>query len=258
MELSIKRIAKRAVRSLGYDVVRWAPNRRQFPVDAAAEDRAILETIAPFTMTSVPRQLALIQASRHVVRNRVAGCFVECGVWRGGSAMAAALAFAQEGDRDRELFLFDTFEGMTSPTAVDRTFDGASARALLEQSDRTEQIWSYADLADVRSNLASTDYPETRIHYVKGRVEETLPHTPALPPIALLRLDTDWYESTRHELEHLFPLLATGGILIVDDYGYWQGARRAVDEYFSRQPRSYFLHRIDYSGRLLVKHANAD
>lgn len=205
-------------------------------------------------MTSVDRQLALIQSVRHVVRNRIPGCFVECGVWRGGSAMAIALTLAQEGDRDRDLFLFDTFEGMTEPTALDRAFDGVSAGTLLKHSDRSGGVWCYADLVDVRANLASTAYPEHRVHFVKGPVEQTIPIGAALSSIALLRLDTDWYESTKHEMLHLFPLLERGGILIVDDYGHWQGARRAIDEYLSLQPQSYFLHRIDYTGRLIVKH----
>jgi O-methyltransferase len=259
MEFMIRRFVKRAVRSFGYEIVRRPTTESaRLPADVSAEDRVILEAIAPFTMTSVERQLALIQSVRYVVRNHIPGCFVECGVWRGGSAMAAALTLAQEGDRDRELFLFDTFEGMTEPTSVDRSFDGASARTMLRHSDRSEDIWCYADIADVRSNLMSTGYPEHKIKFVKGPVEQTIPISPSMPLIALLRLDTDWYESTKHELLHLFPLLQPGGILIVDDYGHWQGARRAVDEYLSSQRESYFLHRIDYTGRLIVKHASPD
>jgi hypothetical protein len=245
---------KRVARSFGYEVVRASPSPVQtFPADASPDDRTILEAIAPFTMTSVERQLAVIHSARYVVRNRIHGCFVECGVWRGGSSMAAALTLIQEGDRSRDLFLFDTFEGMTAPTAADRSVDGASAAALLERSDRSEDIWCYADVSDVRANVLSTGYPESRLHFVKGPVERTVPAP--LPSIALLRLDTDWYESTKHELLHLFPLLQPGGILIVDDYGHWQGARQAVDEYLAQLPSSCFLHRIDYTGRLLVKPA---
>jgi len=104
----------------------------------------------------------------------------------------------------------------------------------------------------VQANLGRTGYPAERIHYVKGKVEETIPAT--LPSrIALLRLDTDWYESTRHELQHLYPLLSTHGVLIIDDYGHWQGARQAVDEYFAASAEPVFLHRVDYTARLVVK-----
>ncbi|HYM86681.1 MAG TPA: TylF/MycF/NovP-related O-methyltransferase, partial [Pseudoxanthomonas sp.] len=71
--------------------------------------------------------------------------------------------------------------------------------------------------------------------------------------IALLRLDTDWYESTRHEMIHLFPRLCVGGVLILDDYGHWLGARRAVDEYLGEHNVPLFLQRIDYTGRYAVK-----
>jgi hypothetical protein len=100
--------------------------------------------------------------------------------------------------------------------------------------------------------MGSTAYPGSHIHYVKGRVEDTIPkHAPQA--IALLRLDTDWYESTRHELEHLFPRLVRGGVLILDDYGHWKGAKEAVDEYFAKLGRSPLLQRLDYSGRLAIK-----
>ncbi len=100
--------------------------------------------------------------------------------------------------------------------------------------------------------MASTGYPEERLHFVKGKVEETIPGD--LPgKIALLRLDTDWYESTRHELEHLWPLLVPGGVLIIDDYGHWAGARRAVDEFFADRVDAPLLNRVDYTARVGVK-----
>jgi O-methyltransferase len=104
----------------------------------------------------------------------------------------------------------------------------------------------------VRATLLETGYPAERLHLHRGPVEETLPRQ-SPGPLALLRLDTDWYKSTLHELEHLYPLLAGGGILIIDDYGHWQGARRAVDEYFADSP-PLLLNRIDYTGRIAVKH----
>ena len=154
----------------------------------------------------------------------------------------------------REVYLFDTFEGMPPPKDVDRTADGTFARTLLESDpDKTGWVWAVAGIDDVRRNMGSTGYPQDRLKYVKGPVETTIPALAPAGPIALLRLDTDWYESTKHELAHLFPLLCEGGILIVDDYGLWQGARKAVDEFFTTLGRPYYLNRIDYTGRLLVK-----
>ena len=204
-------------------------------------------------MTSVERQLALIQAVRYLVRRGIPGSFVECGVWRGGSSMATALTLAQEGDTSRDLYLFDTFEGMTPPTDRDKSSEGVLAKTYLDRQRKGSGYWCYADLDDVRTNMTSTNYPTDRLHFVKGPVEETIPSQSPAGPIALLRLDTDWYESTKHEMTHLFPRLLEGGILIIDDYGHWQGARKAIDEYLAGEDRPYFLNRIDYTGRLLFK-----
>jgi hypothetical protein len=117
-------------------------------------------------------------------------------------------------------------------------------------TQQTEK-WCYASIEDVRQNILSTGYPEEKIYLVKGKVEHTIPKI--LPEkLSLLRLDTDWYESTKHELIHLCPQLSPEGILIIDDYGHWQGARKAVDEYFAEQNRKIYLHRIDYTGRIAV------
>jgi predicted O-methyltransferase YrrM len=109
-------------------------------------------------------------------------------------------------------------------------------------------------LADVQANLRSTGYPVERMRFVVGDVADTVPRE-APERIAILRLDTDWYASTRHELEHLYPRLAVGGVLIVDDYGHWEGARLAVDEFLERTSAPILLNRIDYTGRIGVKPA---
>jgi hypothetical protein len=112
-------------------------------------------------------------------------------------------------------------------------------------------LWCNASIEDVQANMARSSYPSQRIHLVKGPVESTIPGV-APDDIALLRLDTDWYESTRHELEHLFPRLVPGGVLIIDDYGHWQGARQAVDEYLAKSDVPILLNRVDYTGRIAV------
>jgi hypothetical protein len=168
--------------------------------------------------------------------------------------MVAALALKLMGDTKRNLYLFDTFEGMTPPSAHDVDIDGTSASTCLERDpQRTSVFWAVAGIDEVRKNVASTSYPSEQVHYVQGPVEVTIPANAPAEPIALLRLDTDFYESTSHELVHLFPRVAPGGILIVDDYGHWQGARKAVDEYFATRQRPVFLHRIDYTARLVLK-----
>jgi hypothetical protein len=163
--------------------------------------------------------------------------------------MAVARVLLRLGDTGRRLWLFDTFEGMTAPTEADVSFDNQPADQLLRHDD---ELHCRAGLDAVREAVLGTGYPPANVHFVPGRVEDTIPaQVPAA--ISLLRLDTDWYESTRHELEHLFPRLTRGGVLILDDYGHWQGARKAADEYFCEHRIPILLNRMDYTGRIGVK-----
>lgn len=207
----------------------------------------------PLTMTSIERLYALFNAVRYVAASNIDGAFAECGVWKGGSVMMIAYTLLSLGIKDRDIYLFDTFDGMTAPTDVDVSIGGQTATSLLEKGEKeSDLVWAYSPLDEVRNNLEKTGYPMDRFILVKGDVMATIPEN-APADLALLRLDTDWHDSTRHELIHLFPRLARRGILIIDDYGHYQGARKAVDDYLAELPTSYLLHRIDYTGRVLVK-----
>lgn len=211
-------------------------------------------TCASYTMTSVERMYALWQAVRHVVAADVPGDIVECGVWRGGSSMLAAMTLLQAGDTERRVHLFDTFAGMSEPTARDVDVSGAVMTDEWERhrDDSRSPILARAGIDDVRANLRRTGFPASRLEFVEGPVEETVPAC-APERIAVLRLDTDWYESTRHELEHLWDRLTPGGVLIVDDYGHWAGAREAVDEFMAGLDNAPACWRVDYTGRVAVK-----
>jgi O-methyltransferase len=224
-------------------------------------DAAMMERVRPYTLTSEERLLALIDSVRYLARRGVPGAFAECGVWRGGSVLAMILSLQQLGVRERDLHLYDTFEGMTEPTERDTSRLAEPAlETWREARAGGQRPWreffdpeTFNEHA-VRATLLETGYPADRIHLHRGPVEQTLPAT-APDALALLRLDTDWYESTLHELEHLYPRLATGGVLIIDDYGHWDGARQAVDEYFaSGAAEPVLLSRVDYSCRIAVKH----
>ena len=228
------------------------------PVDEG--DAAIIARAAPYTMTGEARLQALVDAVRYCVARAVPGDFAECGVWRGGSVLAMILTLQDLGVEDRDIHLFDTFDGMTEPTEHDVSPIDPPARQTWDDA-RAGERRPWGELFDpelfneevVRETLLATGYPERRLHLVRGPVEETLPRD-GPERLALLRLDTDWYESTRHELVHLYPRLSDGGVLIVDDYGHWAGAKRAVDEYFDEQAEPLLLHRIDYTGRIAIKH----
>src|SRR5215207_1701455 len=242
---------RRVLARRGWELRRRSPEERYADL-LEPEFIALYERCAPATMTSIERMYALYQAVRHVHAAAIPGDLVECGVWRGGSSMLAALTLDSLGDRKRCVWLYDTFEGMPPPGDVDRSLIGQHATDLLKRTDAAgEHTRAVAGLDEVRANLAMTGYPSDHLHFVEGRVEDTIP-TVAPEEISILRIDTDWYESTRHELRHLWPRLSPGGVLIIDDYGHWQGARRAVDEFLATV-EPVLLQRIDYTGRLALK-----
>ena len=217
------------------------------PPDSVAEwERHIVDEARPHTMTSAERIVATIDAVAYVLQRNIPGALVECGVWKGGSVLAMIRVLQCEGVDDRDVYLFDTFEGMTRPTERDTSRYGPPTGG---DPFFTPDLFN---LDAVRSLILGTGYPETRVHFVKGRVEDTLPDA-APAEVALLRLDTDWYDSTWHELLHLYPRLSDGGVLIIDDYGHWDGCRAAVDEYFGQVATPIFLSRIDYTGRVGIK-----
>lgn len=223
--------------------------------DTEAEFRELVEQVRAFSMTSFERMYALYKAVDFIEQAKIPGAIVECGVWRGGSMMLVAHRLMALGRTDRDLYLFDTYEGLPRPDEAkdvdvwgNRAIDGWLPRQTGDESSH----WAEASLEDVRANILSTGYPEERLHFVKGMVERTIPEA-APKDIALLRLDTDWYASTKHEMEHLFPRLVRNGVLIIDDYGHFEGARQAVDEYIAANNLPLLLNRIDYSGRLAIK-----
>lgn len=221
--------------------------------DLPSEFKQIYARCAPFTMTSPERMYGLYEAVRHVIRDGVAGDVVECGVWRGGSSMLAAETLLMLG-QSRDIWLYDTFEGMPEPSERDVDHQGLQVAERWDEikRDRSSNVLALASREEAETNLARTALPSERLHFVAGRVEATIPaETPER--IAILRLDTDWFDSTYHELVHLYPRLAVGGVLIVDDYGHWQGARAAVDRYFDEIGGGPLLTRLDYTGRLAVK-----
>ena len=246
----LKYLNKAAAR-FGYRLERDAP---QLPPDIAA-DKAFMElyhTVRPFTMTSAERLYALYQSVIYICEHEIPGDLVECGVWKGGSCMMMALVLQQRHDKERKIWLYDTFEGMSEPTGDDRQLTGESADLLLQREDKAnpDSIWCYSTIDAVTANVLSTGLAADRFVFTKGKVEDTIPDV--MPSaISLLRLDTDWYESTRHELLHLYPLLSSQGVLIIDDFGHWEGAKKAVLEYFKESKP--LIQRVDYTGRMLIK-----
>jgi O-methyltransferase len=218
-----------------------------------------LETLrqVPDVVASTEAMLALLRAVEHVVHHRIPGALVECGVYTGGNIELMIRALQHFGISDRHIYAYDTFAGMPRPEAIDDRGQGDTLKTTWE-AHRTGadgdagSKWMRASLESVRRRIARLGYPADLLHFVPGLVEQTIP---AVIPdqIAILRLDTDFYSSTKHELEHLYPRLSGGGALIIDDYGAMPGCRIATDEYAAEHATAWFLHRVDAHVRLTIK-----
>lgn len=227
----MKALIARLINNFGYEITKDR-SKEIFPEDFLLD----YASVRPYTMVDTSGAYAAWEAVNYVAQRNIRGAFVECGVWRGGISMLMAIRAIKLREK-RTKFLYDTFEGMSEPTEHDSDKHGSNAATLLKQSERIDEnnsVWAYASKQAVVNNFLTVGLAVEDVHLVKGKVEDTIPQS-APNEIAILRLDTDWYESTRHELEHLYPRLQQGGVLLIDDYGYWAGCRKAVDEYFSEQ-----------------------
>jgi len=226
---------------------------KKFP-DFEKEAIEIINKSKPYTMTSEERLYGLFKAMEYIAINKIEGDIVECGVWKGGSSMCAILSAQNFNDINRVFYLYDTFEGMSAPTEKDIDILNMDAQYQLDHSKKEVDVsvWCYSAIEEVQQNIALTNIVSEKVKFIKGKVEDTIPGT--IPEkIALLRLDTDWYESTYHELVHLFPRLVKNGVIIIDDYGYWKGAREAVDQYIKEKNITILLSRMDDTGRMAIK-----
>jgi hypothetical protein len=225
-----------------------------FPPDYNEFDKKLIASVKPYTMTGIYKLKALIDAVKYIENKGIVGDFVECGVWKGGSVMAMIKTLADIEAVSRDIWLYDTFEGMPMPTDRDHATDGIDAEDYFLKTKITDESsdWCKSPIDEVKRNIDALKYAPKRLHFVKGDVCQTLQGDKP-EKIALLRLDTDWYESTKTELENLYPRLQSGGVLIIDDYGYWKGQKEAVDEYFKKLGDPLFLSRVDSSCRIAVK-----
>jgi O-methyltransferase len=197
--------------------------------------------VKPFTMTSKQRIHGLFNSLEEIRINKVEGDIIECGVWKGGNILGIMEYLDFHKIYDKRIWLYDTFQGMTNPSQIDEDYVRHKA------SDILGSVMCYSPLEEVKKTLSLSKYPEENIKIVIGDVRETLNLDANLPEkLSILRLDTDWYDSTKKELEVLYPLLDEKGILIVDDYGHWKGCKVAVDEYFVNEKIKIEV--LDYTG----------
>lgn len=205
-------------------------------------DEEIIAFVQPYTMVSRERLENALHLVQRVVEEQISGDFVEIGVWRGGVVMAICLKLKQLGVQNRHVYGYDTFEGMTAPTNDDKTFRDELAEQLLSTSP---SIKCYSSYDETKQNTDMVQYPH--IHLRKGDICKT-PVRDIPNKIALLRLDTDWYESTKFELDFFEPRVTSNGFIIIDDYGHWKGCKKAVDLFLEQNP-NIIMQTIDYTGR---------
>lgn len=252
MRIQPKQALARGVRTalgrLGYRIAR--ADVEQFPPDYTDAEINLYQSVRPYTLTGHERVVALRDAVRYVSDAGIDGAIVECGVWRGGSMLVVARTLLALGDVTRDLYLYDTFTQMPPPGDEDVDLLGTRAADVYDDALAFDGF-ANLPIERVRALMEATGYPPERLHLVAGMVEDTIPAA-APDQIALCRLDTDWYASTKHEMDHLAPRVVEGGVLLIDDYGHFQGSRKAVDEYFEARSAHPLLQRIDWTGRLVV------
>ena len=245
-----KKVIQSALRPFGVQIRKIDQDPKITYPERTDRQLELIERFREYTMTGRHRQWCLLRAAQYIEQNAIDGDIVECGVWRGGNMMMLKSYFGPA--CARRFFLYDTYLGMSEPTGADVHFHGPVALDeynAKKQDGRSD--WAYASLDQVKRNFASFGLLDPDVVFVQGMVETTLRQDEVPQQIALLRLDTDWYQSTKVELEVLYPRLVKGGVLIVDDYGDWLGSKKAVDEYFG--PRPPLMMPIDHGCRLAIK-----
>jgi len=246
----IKNIIVKLSSYFGYSLI----NENQKIIELTPDEKKLINLVKSYTMTPQIRIYSLIKALKHINQKKILGDYVECGVWKGGNIILFKKIMELSNDYSRKIFAYDTFEGMTEPDEND--FDiskNLNAKFLMNKDkDKKTNIWGVCSLENVKDNIQSNAKNIDNIKFIKGPVEQTLAVQINLPEkISLLRLDTDWYSSTKKELEILYKKVSPGGIIIIDDYGHWGGSKKAVDEFFSN--KYVWMHYIDYACRLIIK-----
>jgi O-methyltransferase len=229
--------------------------KMRFGFDEENEIKIAARKVSTHTMVSFERLATLWNQVRHLDQIGVPGDLVECGVWRGGSSGMMALAHLHSGAPRRNIHLFDSFEGLPEPM-TGKDGDKAVAYSNNRANGITKSIGKcVGPLEDNKELMESiVGYPKSKLIYHQGWFEKTIPALPKeFGPIALLRLDGDWYESTKICLDNLYDRVSSGGIVVIDDYGHWEGCKKAVDEFFQERAIKPYLHYIDYTGRYFFK-----
>ena len=235
-------LSKKLLSFFGYSIT-LSNSLKSYPELEEHEENFCLDVYnSSLTLTSLESLKLLAISAKYVKKVNIVGDFVETGIWRGGSSIVAKYVLGDS----RTFYLYDTFEGMTEPSDFDYRIGESSAEKTKQKwkalRTTTGNKWVAASLSEVENNFKRYKLLDTKIKLIKGDVRITLESLQNLPKvISILRIDTDFYDSTLISLKKLWPLLTSGGIMILDDYAHWDGARRAVDEFFAANGLSDLL-----------------
>lgn len=239
---AIRVIIQVSLNKIGFRISRFFPKDLKLEKDFVEIYNKCVNT------TTIERMYALYNAVKYIIENNIKGDFVECGVAGGESCKLIALTLIQLKEINRKIYLYDTYKGMPKPIEKD---GGKSMRFWKKYNEEEGENPFAINIRKVKKNMYSTGYPKKNLVFVQGKVEDTIPKK-SPNKISLLRIDTDWYESTYHILKHLYPILAESGVVLEDDYAL-EGARKAINKYIKENKIHLLLNRIDGTGRIGIK-----
>jgi O-methyltransferase len=257
----VKNFIRKIVKRSGWELVKRSVLEDMLhgiPTDYKPSHADTYNKVKDHTMMTSQRVVAICNAVDYLTENNIEGDIVACGVWRGGAVMTAIDTLKKANSTSRDIYVYDTFEGMTTPgheydlKTGGNSGVGKTAEELYKNATASDLVFCYSAIDEVKQNIEQFGYPRQKVHYIKGMVEDTIPAT--LPKkIAFLYFSISFYKSVLHTLEHLYPLIASGGVILISDYGDWEGTKKAVDEYIENNKVKLLLNRIDQTGRIGVK-----
>lgn len=215
-----------------------------------------INKILKLTMVSQENLIFLISAIKYLKKKKIEGDYAETGVWKGGLSILSYQMFSEKIKKKKRFYLYDTFEGMTKPSKFDRKINKDLSQVMdkWKNTSKTKEGWNFSPLDEVKDNITRKCGKNSLkdFFFIKGKVEDTLKNKRNLPKkICLLRLDTDFYNSTKSELTYLFNRVSKGGVVIFDDYSNWLGAKKAIDDFLKN--KKYLLCKIDNNSRFIIK-----
>jgi hypothetical protein len=273
----LKKLIKSTIEKSGYVINKKVQIKSNDPkgsfdfvgYDYGSESIFVIEKTKEYSMMPYVNIQTLYEQAIYCEKNNIQGSFVECGVWKGGAVGAMAMANLKHGVSRRDLHLFDSFDDICSPNAeidgtkaVDDVFNYSNINKESFLSGQLTPIEGFYDFlgghgtVDDCSNLLFNHikYPREHVHFHKGWFQDTLPKdADKIDKIAILRLDGDWYDSIKICLDYLYDKVAENGIVIIDDYGYYQGCTKAVDDFFKERNIITFLSYSSVGCRYFIK-----